>query len=63
MQIIKDLKSLPESGTQNGLQYEFLIQKHRDLEQVKIEGYKKRTKQFLSFHQDEPDIAFYAKAE
>ena len=49
MQIIKDLKSLPESGTQNGLQYEFLIQKHRDLEQVKIEGYKKKNKTISIF--------------
>ena len=46
-----------------GSQHEFLMQKLRDLELVEIEGYKTRIKHFPSFHQDEPDIAFYAKVD
>ena len=63
VQILQDLESLEESGTQNGTHYEFLMQKLKELEQVEIEGYKTRIRHFPSFHQDEPDIAFYAKVE
>lgn len=37
VQILEDLESFEEIGTENGSQYAFSMQKLRDLEQVEIE--------------------------
>ena len=44
-------------------QYSYLIQKLKEIEEIEIEGYRRRIKYLASYEKGEPDIAFYSKLE
>ena len=44
-------------------QYTYLKQKLKEIEQIEIEGYKRRVRYLGTYDKGEPDIAFYSKLE
>ena len=63
--LTKQILEIEENGTEieNLLNYNFLTQKLKEIEDVEIEGYIRRIKYMPSHEKNEPDIAFYAKLE
>ena len=67
-EIVKEIYEIEENplelkDEQISAKYTYLNQKLKEIEELEIEGYKRRVKYMAPYDKGEPDIAFYSKLE